>query len=176
MNKQIPAPIFIGAILLSIVAALWIAGKATPTVSHDHALVGKPAPQFAGPTAAGAMFRSADQQGKVVLVNFWATWCGPCRMEIPDLIALQERYGMRGFTVVGLSADREGGMQVVKPFVQQNRINYPILLAPEGISEAFGGVPALPTSFLIDRNGTVRFAFQGLASGELLAREIEKLL
>jgi peroxiredoxin len=180
MRKTIPTPWFIAAILASVVAALWVLGKATPTTTSAFggsgaALVGKPAPAFEGATISGETFRSADWRGKVLLVNFWATWCGPCRMEIPDLVALHERYRARGFAVVGLSTD-EQGMAVVRPFAAENRINYPVLLTPPGLNAAFGGVPALPATFLVDRRGTIVFAHEGLASADLLIPEIEKAL
>ncbi len=109
---------------------------------------------------------SSDQlKGKVVVLDFWATWCGPCRSEIPGYIELQKKYGEAGLAVVGVSLDR-GGPQVVKTFVEQQKITYLIVMGDDKIVEAFGGVEAIPTTFIIDRNGTARFRKEGTMARE----------
>jgi thiol-disulfide isomerase/thioredoxin len=141
-------------------------------------------PAIEGMTADGQQFRLSDHKGKVVLLNFWATWCGPCRMEIPDLIALQEKYGPKGFVVVGLAdekdPDPESALALVQQFSNKFKLNYPVLLLPEGIRNNFGGVAGLPTSFLIDRNGKVVYGMEGIpangATKEVWIPEIEKVL
>lgn len=104
----------------------------------------------------------ADYKGKVVLVNFWATWCEPCKIEIPELIQLQEKYAAKGFTILGVAMD-DDGKSVVAPFVQTKRydigggrempMNYPILLGNEEIANKFGGLLGYPTTVLFDKNG-----------------------
>ena len=103
----------------------------------------------------GKLVTSEELKGKVVVVDFWATWCGPCRMEIPGYVEMVKKYGKDGFVVVGISLD-EGGADVVKPFGQKYGINYPLVMGDEAVQAAFGGIEALPTTFLIDREGQVR--------------------
>ncbi len=110
--------------------------------------------------------------GEVVLVNFWATWCIPCRIEIPWLMELQDKYGARGFTVLGVAMDDEG-KSVVAPFVQNERfkvgekrrtMNYPVLIGNDATTAKFGGLVGLPTSILISRDGRIIRRFDGLLS------------
>lgn len=126
----------------------------------------------------------ADLKGKVVFVNFWATWCDPCRVEIPWLIEMQAKYGPRGFTVVGVAMDDEG-KSVVAPFVakekfdvngQQLPMSYPIWLGTDEAADKFGGILGYPTSFLISRDGKQVQKFQGLKSQDELAQAIESQL
>ena len=109
-----------------------------------------------------------------MLVNFWATWCPPCRQETPDLVALQKRYGSRGFTVVGISMDTNAD-EVVPDFVRKFKVNYPTLVPAPGSALA-DAIDSLPTSFLVDRNGRVANSFIGQISTEELAGQIEALL
>jgi thiol-disulfide isomerase/thioredoxin len=88
-------------------------------------------------------------------VDFWATWCGPCKAEIPGYIQLTKKYGKDGFTIIGVSMD-EAGPEVVKEFVAKNRLNYPVVMFDEKVVDAFGGIEAIPTTFLIDRSGQIR--------------------
>ena len=108
------------------------------------------APAFAARDLDGREIAMASLRGKVVLINFWATWCPPCRAEIPDLIALQEKYRDR-LQIIGISED-EGGPEIVRRFVAEHRINYPILMTSPEIEKKFPGIGALPTSFVIDRD------------------------
>jgi thiol-disulfide isomerase/thioredoxin len=126
----------------------------------------------------------ADYKGKVVLINFWATWCDPCRVEIPWLIDMQAKYASRGFTVVGIAMDDEG-KSVVAPFIAKERfdvdgkqlpIAYPILLGNDDASDKFGGILGYPTSFLISRDGKQVMKFQGLKSYDEIAQAIESQL
>ena len=102
---------------------------------------------------------SSDKfKGKVLIVDFWATWCGPCRTEIPGYVELQKKYGPDGLVVVGMSVDAQGP-GVVKTFVEKNRINYQIVMADDAVQAAFGGaegIQAIPTTFIIDREGQIR--------------------
>jgi len=123
----------------------------------------------------GKTVRSADFKGKVVILDFWATWCAPCRAEIPDFIALQKQYENQGLVVIGASVD-EGGADVVKPFAQKLGINYPVVLADEKTQEAFGGIEAVPTTFIIDREGRIVKEHMGFADKDKFENEIKPLL
>jgi thiol-disulfide isomerase/thioredoxin len=144
----------------------------------------KPAPDVKLKDLNGKDVSLADYKGKVVLVNFWATWCDPCRVEIPWLIDLQSKYASRGFTVVGVAMDEEG-KSVVAPFIDQERfavqgkqlpIQYPILLGDDDAGEKFGGILGYPTSFLISRDGKQVLKIQGLRSYDEIAQAIEAQL
>jgi thiol-disulfide isomerase/thioredoxin len=142
---------------------------------------GKPAPELKLKDLDGKEVALSDLQGKVVFVNFWATWCGPCQDEIPSLIDLQNQYASKGFTVVGIAMD-EDGKSVVAPFVAQElydvkgqklHINYPILLGSDEASEKFGGILGYPTSFLISRSGVQLMKFQGPPDLDVITQAIE---
>ncbi len=138
--------------------------------------VKNPAPvqQFAMKDLDGNTVSSADWRGKVVLVNFWATWCPPCREEIPALIKLQAKYQGK-LQIIGLSDDT-GPVQSVKNFARENKMNYPIAIATPELEAKFGGVMGLPTSFLVDTEGRVVQKHIGLRNPALYETEIRALL
>ena len=113
----------------------------------------KPAPAFTIRDLDGRDVSPASLRGKVVIVNFWATWCGPCRAEIPDLVALQEKY-RDTLQVIGISED-EAGVEVVKRFAAEHKINYPVAMMTPEIEKLFPGISALPTSFILDRESRI---------------------
>ena len=113
----------------------------------------EPVARFSMATLDGQQLASSEWRGKVTLVNFWATWCGPCRAEIPDLIALQKKYG-KHLQVIGISQD-EAGPDVVKAFVEDQEMNYPVAMSTDDSSSAFPGITALPTTYLIDHEGRI---------------------
>ena len=127
-------------------------------------------------TVTGGEVRLNNYQGKVILLNFWATWCAPCRKEIPWLIELYDEYRERGLVVLGVSIDES--VPLVKPFVEQLQVSYPVLIGKsrEDVQEAFGPLLGLPTSVLVTRNGTICTRHAGIASKAQLEREIEALL
>ena len=132
-----------------------------------------PLPALSMQDLDGRTITTDDLRGKVILVNFWATWCGPCRAEIPDLIKLQARYPDH-LQVIGVSAD-EGPVQVVEDFATEFGINYPIVLSTPELGRAFPGVMALPTSFIIDPEGRVVQTHVGLISPGVLEQEVRFL-
>lgn len=133
----------------------------------------EPAPPFLLRDINGKIVSTADWKGKVVILNFWATWCPPCREEIPELIRLQEKYKDK-LLIVGASED-EDGPQKVEQFVQQHGMNYPVVMATKELIDNYGGVPALPTSFVIDPQGRVVMKHTGLYEYEIYEREVRAL-
>ncbi len=115
------------------------------------------APDFELPSVDGKQIKLSDFKGKVVFLNFWATWCPPCRREIPAFIELIKKYGNDGFIVLGVAVDPREFTQIdkVKPFVKQMGMNYPVVYDTKGISQMYGGIRSIPTTFVINRQGKV---------------------
>jgi peroxiredoxin len=135
---------------------------------------GDPAPAIEVRTLDGEAIRLEDLRGEVVLVNFWATWCPPCRLEMPGMERVFRERRDRGFQVVAISTDR-GGEAEVRPFLEERGITFPVAL-DRGEGLAFGGVRTLPTSFLIDRQGRIRHVVRGYFSEVALRRAVDHLL
>jgi cytochrome c biogenesis protein CcmG/thiol:disulfide interchange protein DsbE len=180
------------AILAVVIAAtlgVYFADKATRVKTSAAGPLaireaGGTAPEFKVKDLDGKEVTLADYKGKVVLVNFWATWCDPCRVEIPWLIEMQNKYGGKGFTVLGIAMDEEG-QPVVAPFVAKERyevngqklpMNYPIVLGDEKVAEKFGGLLGYPTSVLISRDGKIMKRTTGLISYDETTKMIEGAL
>lgn len=134
-----------------------------------------PAPEFTLKDADGKTVHLADYRGKVVLLDFWATWCSPCRIEIPWFVEMERKNKHRGFAVLGVSMDDEG-WEVVKPFLSELGVNYRVLIGDDATAQLYGGVDALPTTFLIDREGKIAAVHVGLASKKDFEDGIEQLL
>ena len=111
----------------------------------------------------------------MVVLDFWATWCPPCRAEIPDFIALQKKYSSEGLAVIGVSVD-QASSKTVKAFAEKNSINYPVVLADNKIVDSFGGIDGLPTTFLIDRNGNIVKQHLGFTPSTTIEKEVKALL
>jgi peroxiredoxin len=135
----------------------------------------KTAPDFALKDASGKLVRLADYKGQVVLLDFWATWCGPCNTEIPWFTEFQRKYKDRGFAVLGVSLD-EDGWKAINPFVAAKKVNYRILLGDDKTGDQYGGLEALPTTFVIDRSGRIAAVHVGLANKKDFEDAIETLL
>jgi peroxiredoxin len=135
----------------------------------------KAAPQFALKDSSGKKIELKDYHGKVVLLDFWATWCTGCKMEIPWFSEFQRTYGAQGFAVFGVSVD-EGGWRVLKPFLAETHVPYPILLGDGPTAQRFG-IQSLPDTFLIDRQGRVAAAYlTGLVDKDDVEVNIKALL
>jgi cytochrome c biogenesis protein CcmG/thiol:disulfide interchange protein DsbE len=132
------------------------------------------APEFQLAALDGKPLTLAGARGKVILLNFWATWCGPCRAEIPDLIELQAKYKEK-LQIIGLVVDDDDAGEI-RRFVQQTGINFPVALATDEIRTQYGGIPALPTSFVLDAQGRVVQKHTGLRDPALYEKEIRALL
>ena len=146
-----------------------------PDTEATALLVGKPAPDFMLHGSSGNHVHLADYRGKAVLVNFWATWCGPCRVEIPWFVEFDRSYRDRGFAVIGVSLDAEG-WSAVRPFVEQKNVSYPVVLGDDRISQQYGGIDSLPTSFVLDRAGKIVAVHNGLVSKATYEADIQKAL
>ncbi|MFN7996293.1 MAG: redoxin domain-containing protein [Bryobacteraceae bacterium] len=133
------------------------------------------APDFSLKDADGKTVHLSDYKGKVVLLDFWATWCGPCKIEIPWFMDFERRHKDQGFSVLGVSMD-EDGWDAVKPFVNDLGINYRIMIGNDTTAEKYGGIEALPTTFLIDRSGKIAAVHVGLTSKGEIENGIEQLL
>lgn len=134
-----------------------------------------PAPEWSLRDLSGSTLSSQDLEGKVVVLDFWATWCPPCRVEIPGYIELQNKYKEDGLVIVGVSFD-QGGPRVVKRFADQFGINYPIVMGNDKISAAFGGIEAIPTTFIIDRQGRIAFSKVGAMETDQFEEHIQSVL
>lgn len=137
--------------------------------------IGAPAPKLVLKDLNGNTVNLADLKGKVVMVDFWATWCEPCQIMIPWMIQLRNQYGSQGFEIVGVAMDDEG-LPAVKPFAAEKKMNYPIVLGNEDTAQAWGGIFGMPTSFIIDRDGNVRKQHLALVGKDELEKDIKGLL
>jgi peroxiredoxin len=137
--------------------------------------VGTAAPAFSLPDLDGRNVSLADFSGKVVVVNFWATWCPPCRAEVPDFVRLQSKYRARGLAFVGISMDAEGA-RAVRPFVEDNNVNYTMLLGNDDVTKAYGGIVGIPTSFLVDRKGRIVHRFDGYTDPKVWDQTLREVL
>jgi thiol-disulfide isomerase/thioredoxin len=180
-----PRRALIVVVLVGVVTLAWLAAR------YDGATSAVPAKGSAEPIALrffrnpaavpdftmrdldGRSITSASLRGKVVLINFWATWCGPCRAEIPDLVALQDKYRDQ-LRVIGISED-EAGPDIVRRFTVSHSVNYPIVMLTPELEQVFPGVHALPTSFLLDREGRLVQKHVGLLSAATTEAETRLL-
>ncbi|HEX8813584.1 MAG TPA: TlpA disulfide reductase family protein [Terracidiphilus sp.] len=161
--------------------------KASTDDDPPSPLLNKPAPNFTLQDLSGKKVSLADYKGKAVLINFWATWCGPCKLETPWLVELRQQYADKGFEILGISAenddlasdDKDGWAKQkasVSKFVQQMHMQYPVLINGDSIAKDYGGLDVMPTSFFVDRNGVVVATQLGIDSKDAMAAKIEKIL
>jgi thiol-disulfide isomerase/thioredoxin len=179
--------IFVGLGVVALLALMWWADRKFPPPERNASSVAS-APTEA-PTVTLKDLNDHDVtlaqfKGQVVLVNFWATWCEPCKVEIPWMIEFQKKYGPRGFTILGISMD-EDGKKAVQPFFEKERfdvdgqkeaMNYPIVFGNDTIAEKFGGIMGLPTSMIYSRDGKKVRTIVGLVNHDEVAKLIEGLL
>lgn len=155
-----------GVLVIFVMAGFYLTSKRT----QEH----RPAPDFSLPQLDGQTLQLSSYRGKVVLLDFWATWCDPCREETPYLVQLQQKYGERGLQIIGISMD--DGPEPVRGFYQQFHMNYPVVMGTAKTGELYGGVLGLPIAFFVDREGKISSKKIGAQSAAALEREIENLL
>lgn len=137
----------------------------------------RPAPSWKLLDVEGGAVSSDQFKGKVIVVDFWATWCGPCRAEIPGYVELQKKYGRDKLAIIGMSVDR--GPEVVKKFIEAHNVDYQIVMADDAVVEAFGGdegINAIPTTFIIDRDGQIRDRKRGAEPTERFEERLKPYL
>lgn len=151
--------------------AFYVYRTVSPNIDVSEPL--RPAPDFAARTLEGERFRLSDERGRVVVLNVWATWCGPCRFEMPSFVELQDEFRSEGVQFVGLNVD-EGGLSEIASFVDEYGLNYPQV---EGRAAAYRHYPgeAIPRTYLIDRQGRIRYTHTGLLMEGALRNALEDL-
>lgn len=136
---------------------------------------GAAAPSWELRDVDGKTVKLSDFKDKVVVLDFWATWCPPCRKEIPGFVALQKQYGKDGLAIVGISLDQDGAAKV-KKFIKANGMNYPVVMGNEDLSRDYGSIRAIPTTFVIDRAGKIVSKHVGYEDQAVFEKEIKPLL
>lgn len=139
-------------------------------------LRGKTAPGFTLKDLDGKKVSLADYKGRPVLVNFWATWCAPCKVEMPWFEELRKQYAAQGFEILGLTDDADAGKDVIAKVAKKTGVTYPILLTDGKVQTAYGGLDYLPMSFYVDRNGTIVEVTAGLGSKDEIEANIKKTI
>ena len=164
-----------------------VAANPGDTPQYVSTLKGKPAPDFTLEDLAGKKVSLASYKGRAVLINFWATWCGPCKIETPWLVELRNQYAAQGFEVLGIStegddlqpSDKEAWAKqkiAIAKFVKEEKMPYPVLINGDSLSKPYGGLDAMPTSFYVDRAGNVVAVQLGITSKDDMEANIRKAL
>jgi peroxiredoxin len=157
-------------------ASMFLLSVMSLSVAHAAPLTaGHPVPPFVLKQIDGKPLGLASYKGKVVLINFWATWCAPCRVEMPWFEEFSKKYRDRGLAVIGISLD-EGGWEIVQPVLAKLKVSYPIVLGDSKVSKSYGMGDLLPATFLIDRSGEIREVKEGFGDKKEFESTIEKLL
>jgi peroxiredoxin len=173
--------VIVFAVMVVIVAGLLLLAKFRGSLPGGRARVavpagkGQSAPDFVLTDLQGHTVKLSDLRGKAVVLNFWATWCPPCKEEIPWFVELQKRYGAQGLQIVGVAMD-DGDQKDVEKFAAANSINYPILFGKDKVADQYGGIEYLPTTFYIDRNGVVMDRVFGRPGRDEIEQKVKRAI
>jgi peroxiredoxin len=158
-----------------VAACPFLASQTAPQSSQPAPQVGQPAPDFTLNDDAGSPVKLSAYKGKVVLLDFWATWCTGCKVEIPWYVEFQNKYRNDGLVAIGVSMD-DDGWKSVKPFLEEHKLNYPIVIANQDLTTRYGGLPSLPMTLLIDRDGKIAESHAGMVDKDVFEKKIKTLL
>jgi peroxiredoxin len=166
--------IFLSVALIGVVTLYYVNNSPSAPLRYSASSDTKQdAPGFTLTDIDGRPVSLSDYRGKVVILDFWAPWCPPCKREIPDLVSLQNQYASTGLQVIGIGLD---GADNVASFVRQNGVNYPVMVGDDEITGLYGGIRGIPTTFLIDKEGKIGKKFEGLTSRAAFEAAIKKFL
>jgi peroxiredoxin len=173
--KRDPFVIVVVAVVIALmlVVGLRMARRTQPSPVSQ--MKGDVAPDFTLQSLDGKTVHLSDYRGKAVLLNFWATWCAPCKIEMPWFVELQKEYGPEGLQIVGVAMD-DASPKEIADFAKEMGVNYPVLIGKEAVGDAYGGVQFLPESFYIDRNGKVLDKAFGLKGRGEIEDNIKKIV
>jgi thiol-disulfide isomerase/thioredoxin len=168
---------YLKLLAVSLCIAIGILGvwKEQVSAQEEKGIIGSRATDFALKSVSGKTVHLSDFKHKIIIIDFWATWCGPCRRGIPDLIALQKEF-RKDLVIIGISLDDERTKSDVPAFVKNYKISYPVLYADDKIADAYGGIEGIPTAFVIDRKGKIREKHVGLVDRTRYSAAIRSLL
>jgi peroxiredoxin len=176
--KRDPIIILVVAVVVTVmvVFGLQMARRSRQSGPSAVAGTGKQAPDFTLKSLDGKSVRLSDYRGKAVLLNFWATWCQPCKIEMPWFADLQTKYGPEGLQVLGVAFDDDASADELAKFSKDLGVNYPVLIGQEAVENAYGGVPVLPITLYIDRDGKIIDKVFGLKGRGEIEQSIKKAL
>ena len=175
--KRDPVIVVVVALIVSLMLVMGykMTGKAARQATGS-ASTNQMAPDFTLQSTDGKTVHLSDYRGKAVLLNFWATWCQPCKIEMPWFAELQKQYGPEGLQIVGVSVDEDSSVEEVTKFAQELGVNYPILMGKESVVDAYGGVQFLPATLYINRDGKIVEKVFGLKGKREIEDNIKKAL
>ena len=177
MKRRDPIVLIIVAVVISLMLVFGIQKTRHTSVQQIGAgkFQGKPAPDFSLTSLDGKTLKLSDYRGKAVLLNFWATWCEPCKIEMPWFVDLQKKYQAQGFTVLGVAMD-DASPSDISDFAKKMGVNYPIVIGKEAVGNQYGGVTYMPESYYIDRDGKIVERVIGLVSRSEIESNIQKAM
>jgi peroxiredoxin len=175
-GRRDPVILIVIAMVISIMLVFGIErAHRTPVTTTAGKLQGQPAPDFSLSTLDGKTMKLSDFRGKAVLLNFWATWCEPCKVEMPWFVDLQKKYAGQGLQVLGVAMD-DASPSDISSFAQKMGVNYPVLIGKEEVGAQYGGIEYLPSTFYISRDGKILDHVFGLVSKSEIETDIQKAL